>query len=96
MGLGGPSGKESGPAGDAPESAGSAAARGPGQEPAPGAGETAAPVACPHCGSDDVEVEAPFGGSLMTRQYWCRGCRTVFEWIRWEPDDDPGGWLDEP
>lgn len=53
------------------------------------------PIACPHCGSVDVEVEAAFGGSLMTSQYWCRGCRTVFEWVRWEPDDDPGSWLEE-
>lgn len=53
------------------------------------------PVLCPHCGSTDVKVEAAFGGSLMTRQYWCEGCRTVFEWVRWEPDDDPGGWLDD-
>ncbi|MDX1660201.1 MAG: hypothetical protein R3326_00300 [Gemmatimonadota bacterium] len=61
-----------------------------GRSPAP-----ASPIACPHCGSVEVEVEAPFGGSLMTRQYWCHGCRTVFEWVRWEPDDDPGGWLDD-
>ncbi len=53
------------------------------------------PVVCPHCDSTDVKVEAAFGGSLMTRQYWCEGCRTVFEWVRWEPDDDPGGWLDD-
>lgn len=52
-------------------------------------------VSCPHCGSVDVVVEAPFGGSLMTRQYWCRGCRTVFEWVRWEPQEDPGAWLDD-
>lgn len=29
----------------------------------------------------------------MTGQYYCRGCRTVFERIKWE-DDDPGDWLD--
>lgn len=65
-------------------------------EPESGADDASAgdAVACPHCGSTDVEIEAPFGGSLMTSQYWCRGCRTVFERVRWEPDDDPGGWLD--
>ncbi|CAN5833255.1 hypothetical protein BH20GEM1_BH20GEM1_18520 [soil metagenome] len=47
---------------------------------------------CPHCGSADVEVESPFGGSLMSRQFYCRGCRTVFEWIKWEPGD-PSDWL---
>ena len=35
-----------------------------------------------------------FGGSLMSRQYYCRACRTVFEWIKWEPGD-PAGWLEE-
>lgn len=60
-------------------------------EPTPAPGS---PITCPHCGSTDVEVEAAFGGSLMTRQYWCNGCRTVFEWVRWEPDDDPGSWLE--
>jgi len=49
-------------------------------------------VRCPHCGSADVEVEAAFGGSLMSRQFYCRGCRTVFEWVKWEPGE-PGGWL---
>jgi hypothetical protein len=51
-------------------------------------------VRCPHCDSSDVELEAAFGGSLMSRQYYCRSCRTVFEWIKWEPAD-PSGWLEE-
>ncbi len=55
--------------------------------------DTAPTVACPHCDSTDVEVLAPFGGNLMSRQYWCRGCRTVFEWVKWEPAD-PAEWLD--
>ncbi|HUP00839.1 MAG TPA: hypothetical protein VM737_04880 [Gemmatimonadota bacterium] len=50
-------------------------------------------ITCPHCGSSDVELESAFGSSLMTGQYYCRGCRTVFERIKWE-DDDPGDWLD--
>jgi DNA-directed RNA polymerase subunit RPC12/RpoP len=50
-------------------------------------------IACPHCGSTEVELESAFGSSLMSRQYYCRGCRTVFEWIKWEegPSTD---WLD--
>lgn len=50
-------------------------------------------VACPHCDSTDVEIESAFGSSLMTRQYYCKGCRTVFERIKWT-EDDPTGWLD--
>lgn len=57
-----------------------------------GAGAPPEPVRCPHCGSADVEVESPFGGSLMSRQFYCRGCRTVFEWIKWEPGE-PSDWL---
>lgn len=41
-------------------------------------------VRCPHCGADDVELEAAFGGSLMSSQFYCRSCRTVFEWVKWE------------
>ena len=51
-------------------------------------------IRCPHCDSADVELEAPFGGSLMSRQYYCRACRTVFEWIKWEPGDS-AEWLEE-
>jgi DNA-directed RNA polymerase subunit RPC12/RpoP len=51
------------------------------------------PVACPHCGSTDVEVEAAFGSQLMTAQYWCRACRTVFERLKVEADEAPGSWL---
>ncbi|MFN2421772.1 MAG: hypothetical protein ABR527_10430 [Gemmatimonadota bacterium] len=59
-----------------------------------GADETGRPVACPHCGSTDVELEAAFGSQLMTSQYWCRGCRTVFEHLKIDPDEAPGGWLE--
>lgn len=51
-------------------------------------------MSCPHCGSTDVEVEAPFGSQLMTTQYWCRGCRTVFEHLKVGPDEAPGAWLE--
>lgn len=37
-------------------------------------------------------MEAAFGGSLMARQFYCRGCRTVFEWVKWE-SGDPSDWL---
>ena len=48
---------------------------------------------CPHCGSTDGTLESAFGGSLMTRQIYCRGCRTVFEQVKWDDDPSPGGWL---
>ena len=30
----------------------------------------------------------------MTAQYWCHGCRTVFERLKVDPDEAPGGWLE--
>lgn len=66
-------------------------------EPAPRRARTrhsAGPRACPHCSSTDVELEAAFGSSLMSRQYYCRGCRTVFEWVKRE-EESPTDWLDD-
>jgi C4-type Zn-finger protein len=45
-------------------------------------------VRCPFCGSDDVELVAPFGGQIITRQMRCRSCNTYFEAIR---DEFSGG-----
>ncbi|GIV98561.1 MAG: hypothetical protein KatS3mg057_3218 [Herpetosiphonaceae bacterium] len=41
---------------------------------------------CPFCGSQDVELHALFGSLMLMSQYYCNGCRTVFEHIR---DDEP-------
>jgi hypothetical protein len=30
----------------------------------------------------------------MSRQYYCRDCRTVFEWVKWEPGG-AADWLDD-
>lgn len=31
----------------------------------------------------------------MTRQFYCRGCRTVFERVKWDDEaGEPGDWLD--
>ncbi len=40
-------------------------------------------VACPFCGSRDTELFSLFGSSALTSQYYCRGCRTVFERVKW-------------
>ncbi len=44
-------------------------------------------VACPFCGSADVELLAPFGSQLLTDQYYCRACRTPFEHLRADVED---------
>lgn len=38
---------------------------------------------CPFCGGRETELVSPFGGQLSVAQYWCRGCRTGFEQIKW-------------
>ncbi|HEY2318642.1 MAG TPA: hypothetical protein VGH67_10105 [Solirubrobacteraceae bacterium] len=51
-----------------------------------------APLTCPFCDSPDIEVVAPWGGQLITRQLRCRSCNTHFEAVRSEFDaegDDP-------
>jgi hypothetical protein len=39
---------------------------------------------CPFCEGRDTELLNPFGGQLSVAQYWCRHCRTGFEYIKWE------------
>jgi len=39
---------------------------------------------CPFCKSRETELYALFGSQLSTSQYYCKGCRTVFEYIKWE------------
>lgn len=40
-------------------------------------------VACPFCESTDTGQFAVFGGQASTSQYYCNGCRTVFEFLKW-------------
>lgn len=40
------------------------------------------PVACPWCGSDDVEQLSAFGPQHLSEQWFCRGCHSPFERIR--------------
>lgn len=44
-------------------------------------------VACPFCGSADVELLALFGSQLLTDQYYCRACHTPFEHLRADASD---------
>lgn len=37
---------------------------------------------CPHCDSTDTELLSPFGGQLLTAQYYCCACRTPFERVK--------------
>ncbi len=44
-------------------------------------------VKCPFCHEADTQVESPFGGGLSVAQYYCRRCRTVFDWVKWEKEN---------
>lgn len=50
----------------------------------PAAPEPAAEIACPFCASAETELFAMFSQFLLACQYYCRGCRTVFDVVRWE------------
>ncbi len=45
-------------------------------------------VSCPFCNSTETEMIALFGQQMMTSQYYCRGCCSVFEAVKW---DQPQG-----
>ncbi len=38
---------------------------------------------CAFCDGRATELVNPFGGQLSVAQYWCRSCRTAFEYIKW-------------
>lgn len=49
-----------------------------------GRAEQAEPeVVCPFCGSRETELFSLFGSSPLTSQFYCRGCRTAFERVKW-------------
>ena len=40
-------------------------------------------VVCPFCDGTETEQFSAFGSALSVSQYYCRSCRTVFEWMKW-------------
>ncbi len=39
-------------------------------------------IVCPFCQGTDVELFALFGSQLLTSEYYCRHCHTVFEHVK--------------
>jgi len=39
-------------------------------------------VECPFCLGSETEQFSAFGSALSVSQYYCRDCRTVFEWMK--------------
>lgn len=46
---------------------------------------------CPFCGGRDTELMSSFGSKLSVATYWCRSCRTGFEYVKWGAAPDAGG-----
>ena len=47
--------------------------------------ESAEPtVECPFCASTDVVKESAFGSEISKEKYYCNGCKTIFERIKYD------------
>lgn len=44
---------------------------------------------CPFCSGHEVELVSRFGPQILTSQWVCRSCRSYFEAVREEFNDDP-------
>lgn len=40
-------------------------------------------VPCPFCDGSETEQFSAFGSAVSVAQYYCRDCKTVFEWMKW-------------
>lgn len=45
--------------------------------------------ACPFCDGTETELHSAFGTALSVATYWCRRCRTAFEWVKWAETEAP-------
>ena len=54
-----------------------------------GTGELPSSIECPFCKGADTEQFSVFGSSLSLSQYYCNGCRTVFEAFKWAERERP-------
>ncbi len=45
-------------------------------------------IACAFCESEDVELFSLYGQTLLGSQYYCNGCKSIFEVIRFDEDDE--------
>ena len=45
------------------------------------------PITCPYCNSTDTELFSLYGNSLLSSQYVCRACHTVFDVVRFDEEE---------
>lgn len=62
-----------------------------GEEAVPG--DMPAQPPCPFCDGRRTELMNAFGPHASVASYWCRTCRSPFEFMKWgrRADDRPGG-----
>lgn len=48
-------------------------------------------VICPFCDSENTEQESAFGSEISKTQYYCNGCNTVFERIKYDGENPDTG-----
>lgn len=48
-------------------------------------------VLCPFCGAADTEQESAFGSEISKTQYYCNGCNTMFERIKYDGENPETG-----
>lgn len=53
-------------------------------DPTDGTGGWSSEPACPFCGSTDVTEESVFGSELSKSQFYCHGCSTIFERLKYD------------
>ena len=45
------------------------------------------PITCPYCDSTDTEFFSLYGNSLLSSQYVCCACHTVFDVVRFDGEE---------
>jgi len=62
----------------------------PSTEPRPRGRLPLAPP-CPFCERRDTELMNAFGSQLSVSTYWCKACRSPFEFMKWiDPSEGDG------
>jgi DNA-directed RNA polymerase subunit RPC12/RpoP len=45
------------------------------------------PITCPYCDSTDADFFSLYGSTLLSSQYVCRTCHSVFDVVRFDEED---------
>lgn len=44
---------------------------------------------CPFCAGTETELMSAFGSQLSVSTYWCKRCRSPFEFMKWIERSEP-------